>query len=415
MFSGVVAHLSDLRSLHKLFCRAHTMTIVSLPCSHNISDIVEVSFLCSFSDVKMEKFATVSMHVPGKVVQWICIWFSFHTGHNAKETLVDLRHCFQRRTYSKTTVYHWYSMIRQGRTRLNDILRSGHPRTARTLQNQQRCCVIVHNNRRVRIEDLSAQLGMSYGSVFNILHKDLNMKKKSAKLVPHLLTPAQRAARMQFCREFLGAYRRDRRFLEWILTMDEALFYVYDPRSNMESKEWMQPGENRPQVVRREQSVQKLMVIPFFNHCGLLHVEFYRNLTITQRIFLPLLVRIRHYIRVRRGCRIWLHRDRFMLHMDNALAHQGRFIRDAITDWNCPRLRHPAYSPDLSPCDFFLFPFLKRRIRGRRFPDLDRLQNAVSNEIGAIPQIAWQQCFDDWVRHCRKCLRFNGHYFEGMH
>ncbi len=109
--------------------------------------------------------------------------------------------------------------------------------------------------------------------------------------------------------------------MDWILTTDEAWFYIYDPCSNMESKEWMQEGENRPQVVRREQSVRKLMVIPFFDRCGLLHVEYCRNENVDQRLFLQLLVCVRHYIRVCRGHQIWINRDRFMLHMDNAPTH----------------------------------------------------------------------------------------------
>jgi hypothetical protein len=28
---------------------------------------------------------------------------------------------------------------------------------------------------------------------------------------------------------------------------------------------------------------------------------------------------------------------------------------------------HPPYSPDLAPCDFFLFPKMKLKLKGRRF------------------------------------------------
>jgi len=30
---------------------------------------------------------------------------------------------------------------------------------------------------------------------------------------------------------------------------------------------------------------------------------------------------------------------------------------------------HPPYSPDLAPCDFFLFPRMKGQIKGKRFAD----------------------------------------------
>ncbi len=376
-----------------------------------------VSVHLSETDVvfNMERKARISMDISGRMMQRVCIWFSCKTGQTAKQTLLDLNVCFGNRRYSKTAVYWWYSQFQSGRTKVGDIWRSGRPRTARVLGVQQKCRVLVHNNRRVGIHELSCQLGVSYGSVFNILHKDLKLNKKSAKLIPHQLTAGQRAARIQFSREFLRAYHRDPRFLNWILTTDEAWFYAYDPLSNIESKEWMMKGKPRPQIVRRERSVAKLMVIPFFDRQGLLYLAFYRNMTVTQRVFLPLLVLVRHAIRVRRGRRVWSNRDKYMLHMDNASAHRGKFVRDAIRDWQWPQLRHPAYSPDLSPCDFFLFPLLKRRLRGRHFGSLDILETAILNEVGSIPQEMWRRCFQDWVIRCRRCIQMRGNYFEGRH
>jgi hypothetical protein len=31
---------------------------------------------------------------------------------------------------------------------------------------------------------------------------------------------------------------------------------------------------------------------------------------------------------------------------------------------------HPPYSPDLAPCDFFLFPCMKGQVKGKRFADV---------------------------------------------
>ncbi|VVC24343.1 Hypothetical protein CINCED_3A013063 [Cinara cedri] len=45
------------------------------------------------------------------------------------------------------------------------------------------------------------------------------------------------------------------------------------------------------------------------------------------------------------------------------------------------RLKHPPYSPDLSPPDFDLFPKLKEPLRGIRFPNLDILNKEVSQRI----------------------------------
>ena len=49
----------------------------------------------------------------------------------------------------------------------------------------------------------------------------------------------------------------------------------------------------------------------------------------------------------------------WVLHHDNAPAHSALSIRQFLAERNVPTLEQPPYSPDLAPCDFFLFPKLK--------------------------------------------------------
>jgi hypothetical protein len=35
---------------------------------------------------------------------------------------------------------------------------------------------------------------------------------------------------------------------------------------------------------------------------------------------------------------------------------------------------HPPYSHDLAPCDFFLFPKMKLKLKGRRFDTTEEIQ-----------------------------------------
>ena len=35
---------------------------------------------------------------------------------------------------------------------------------------------------------------------------------------------------------------------------------------------------------------------------------------------------------------------------------------------------HPPYSPDLAPCDFFLFPRMKRDLKGKRFQNVEEVR-----------------------------------------
>ncbi|XP_018347274.1 PREDICTED: uncharacterized protein LOC108751537 [Trachymyrmex septentrionalis] len=73
----------------------------------------------------------------------------------------------------------------------------------------------------------------------------------------------------------------------------------------------------------------------------------------------------------------------------------------------------PPYSPNLAPCDFFLFPKLKRPMKGRRFATIEEIKAASLEELKAIPKSAFQKCFDDWKKRWHKCIVSEGDYFEG--
>jgi len=51
-------------------------------------------------------------------------------------------------------------------------------------------------------------------------------------------------------------------------------------------------------------------------------------------------------------------------HRDNAPAHAALSIREFMAKKNIPVLPHPPYSPDLAPCDFYLFSKLKIKLKG---------------------------------------------------
>ena len=57
-------------------------------------------------------------------------------------------------------------------------------------------------------------------------------------------------------------------------------------------------------------------------------------------------------------------------------------------------LEHTAYSPDLAPSDFFLFPKIKKILKGRHFDDIDDIRSNITAGLKAIPQNQFQNCFD---------------------
>ena len=74
---------------------------------------------------------------------------------------------------------------------------------------------------------------------------------------------------------------------------------------------------------------------------------------------------------------------------------------------------HPPYSPDLAPCDFFLFPKLKLRMKGRRFDTIEEIQEESQRVLDTIPKRDFQGCFQAWQKRWDRCIRAKGEYFEG--
>ncbi|PNF28929.1 hypothetical protein B7P43_G18064 [Cryptotermes secundus] len=50
-----------------------------------------------------------------------------------------------------------------------------------------------------------------------------------------------------------------------------------------------------------------------------------------------------------------------------------------------PQVRQAPYSPDMAPCDFWLFPRLKTPLKGSRFDNRKDIQNATA-QLHAIPK-----------------------------
>ena len=97
-----------------------------------------------------------------------------------------------------------------------------------------------------------------------------------------------------------------------------------------------------------------------------------------------------------------------LFHHDNAPSHRASTTQQTIDRRSIEVLGHPPYSPDLAPCDFFLFPTLKKILRGRQFDNVADLQRAVQSAIASLGPSAYQNCFYSWI----KCISFKGEYFE---
>ena len=69
----------------------------------------------------------------------------------------------------------------------------------------------------------------------------------------------------------------------------------------------------------------------------------------------------------------------------------------------------PPYSPNLAPCDFWLFP----KLRGCCYETIEEMKEAVMKVIDTLTQEDFHGAFQKFVERYNKCIVVGGDYFEG--
>jgi hypothetical protein len=54
---------------------------------------------------------------------------------------------------------------------------------------------------------------------------------------------------------------------------------------------------------------------------------------------------------------------------------------------------HPLYSPDLAPCDFFLFPKTKLKLKGHRFDTIEEIQAESQGMLDTLTEKDFHEAF----------------------
>jgi len=62
----------------------------------------------------------------------------------------------------------------------------------------------------------------------------------------------------------------------------------------------------------------------------------------------------------------------------------------------------PPYSPDLAPCNFFLFQKVKSAVKGHHFELTEDIQRSVTHALRDISQTAFQECYKQWQHHWKR-------------
>ena len=122
-------------------------------------------------------------------------------------------------------------------------------------------------------------------------------------------------------------------------------------------------------------------------------------------------------------CHCWLNfRSTLQRNGHNFIGLDGNFIMtmhslmSQIT--SCSfwlNLTSPPYSPNLAPCDFFLFPSLKTKLQGICFETSEAVLKKSEAILKDLTKNGLRIVFEEWQQCCKKCIQLWGEYFEKDH
>lgn len=261
-------------------------------------------------------------------------------------------------------------------------MRSGkHERSVLHTDNLQAVADLVAANEGLplSVRQGAAQLGLARDSYHRAL-KELGLKCYRPQLVVEL-SDDDFDRRMQHCETWLQKFAEEPQLLDNILWSDESEFRLNGHVNKHNCCYWSH-GNPRIQIPVSNDR-HNLHVWCGISSNGILGPYFFDG-TVTGASYLTLL---------REFAAPHLTMHNLYLQQDGAPAHYALIVRDWLNQ-NLPNrwigrrgpFEWPARSPDLTPCDFFLWGYLKDQVYSAGHPaTLEELRTAVQEACDAVP------------------------------
>lgn len=335
------------------------------------------------------------------------IYYNWKKGLNVEESFNDISKTFGYQLVSESTIRRWNKEFNRERASLKDEIRGGRIPSVVTTENIEKVRSLIIENPKVSCRDIMEDVGIGASSTQKILHEHLLVRKIFTKWVPHFLTSAQKKERLNLCKKNLKILK-DGGYRVWskIVTGDETSVPIFSIPTRQESAQWVFEDEDPPTQCKSQNSRKKLIFTTFFRSTGLvLNLRLEGQKTVTSKYFTEVcLPKMLDKIQIKG----------LILHYDNASSHTAGGTQKFITDNKITLMQHPPYSPDLAPCDFWLFPKLKKALRGTKFETPEEIEDFINEFYATISLEEWRGVYEMWMKRMKKCIKVHGEYFEHL-
>lgn len=288
----------------------------------------------------------------------------------------------------------------------------GRNRTVTSLENVALVRASIEQSPRRSARKHATALGISSRSVRRILHSHLKMHPYKIMLAQEL-SVQDYASRRALCEQLLEQVPA----ASVLLSSDEAHFHLTGAVNKQNFRYWAE--QNPRELHEQPLHSPRVTVWCAVGDFGVIGPYFFEaeGITVTvnsDRYVHMLETFLRPKLEEIDAEDVWFQQD-------GATAHTSRRSLGVLREMFPDRLISlrgdlgwPARSPDLSPCDFFLWGYLKEKVFKHRPRTLDDLKERITQEINAIPVEMTRRVMANFRERLRQCIANNGQHLQDV-
>ena len=254
------------------------------------------------------------------------------------------------------------------------------------------------------IRKASANTGISYGMMQSILKEDLLLKPYKLHEW-HELQKDEYQKLLDFADFFM---KLPKKALSLHICCDEAYFYLTRQISSQNDRMWL---ESKPtDKIEKPLQDQKVLVWCAIS-CGQTYGPYFFEESVNQHNYLHMLKNFFW----KKHCQMPNYNSSYFM-QDGATPHTANIVQNYLKSKFSGNFfdkeKWPPRSPDLNPCDFFLWGYLKQRVYTPMPYSLDSLKANIVREFKKIPKETIKSTFDDFYKRLEKLKTNNGGHVE---
>ena len=311
------------------------------------------------------------------------------------------------------TIHRWVFNFRQTSSALNRR-RSGRPRTRTAQENVTAVADSIEQSPRRSIRKHAFALHMSATSVHRILHRSLHMHPYKIMVVQEL-SERDYETRTNLSRDILQSISPT----SVTICSDEAHFHLSGMVNKQNFRYWSQ--NNPRELHQRPLHSPKVTVWCAMGSFGVGSPYFFEEegatVTVTSDRYCEMLER---FLRPKVAQLLADYEpDDVWFQQDGATSHTSRRSLGILQNMfpsHVISLRGdigwPPRSPDLNPCDFFLWGYVKSKVYEHQPSTLEHLKAAITEEINAIPHNMLERVMVNFRERLQNCIDIDGRHLS---